>query len=86
MLKGSWAQAVINFDVQAPVTGASVAVFYATGVFFGISGLLILGWQLLRSMTPNLDAAELVMVQDAEDSKQLKVMRLNRNSDKPSGR
>ncbi len=86
MLKGSWAQAVINFDVQAPVTGASVAVFYATGVFFGISGLLILGWQLLRSMTRNLDAAELVMVQDAEDSKQLKVMRLNRNSDKPSGR
>ena len=38
LLKGSWAQTVINLDVQAPVTGASVAIFYATGVFFGASG------------------------------------------------
>src|SRR5213593_1228165 len=32
LFSGSLAQARINLDVQAPVSGASVAIFYASGV------------------------------------------------------
>ena len=34
---GSLDQARINWEVEAPVTGASVAIFYASGVFFAVS-------------------------------------------------
>ena len=86
MLKGSWAQAVINLDVQAPVTGASVAIFYATGVFFGISGLVILAWQLFRTLSGRATEADLVMVQDSEDLKQVDELHLDRSLDKPARR
>lgn len=50
LFSGALAQARINFDVEAPVTGASVAIFYASGVVFAVaSGLLLLLnlWRLL---------------------------------------
>lgn len=37
VLAGSWQQMRINWDTQAPVTGASMAWVYATGVVFGIA-------------------------------------------------
>lgn len=67
MLKGSWQQSVINLDVQAPVTGASVAIFYASGVFFGVSGILILLRDLWRVLGGRLGDDELVIVQDSEE-------------------
>jgi TRAP-type C4-dicarboxylate transport system permease small subunit len=42
MFKGSLAQARINWDVEAPVTGASMAWVYLTGVVFAISTALML--------------------------------------------
>lgn len=50
LFSGALAQARINWDVEAPVTGASVAIFYASGVVFAVaSGLLLLLnlWRLL---------------------------------------
>jgi TRAP-type C4-dicarboxylate transport system permease small subunit len=50
LFSGALAQARINWDVEAPVTGASVALFYASGVVFAVaSGLLLLLnlWRLL---------------------------------------
>lgn len=50
LLHGSIAQVRINLDVRAPVSGASVGLFYAAGAFFAI---VAAGWligQLLRTL------------------------------------
>lgn len=56
ILKGSWAQTAINWDVQAPVTEYSMAWVYSTGVVFALStGMMLLSdmWFTLRGqMTP----------------------------------
>ena len=67
ILSGAWTQTVINLDVQAPVTGASVAIFYATGVFFGISGIVILLYQLWRVLSGKATEAELSSIRGSEE-------------------
>ena len=42
LFKAAWTQAKINWDVQAPVTGASMAIFYAAGVVFAVSAGVLL--------------------------------------------
>lgn len=71
LLKGSWAQAVINADVEAPVTGAPMAVVYASGVAFAVPAGLLLLVELFRTLTGRLRDDELVMVQESEDLAQL---------------
>ena len=66
LLKGSWAQMVINADTEAPVTGASVGIFYASGVLMGGSAIAILLRDLLRTLFVPLSDNELVMVQESE--------------------
>ena len=67
LLKGSWAQMVINADTEAPVTGASVGIFYASGVLMGGSAIAILLRDLLRTLFVPLTDNELVMVQESEE-------------------
>ena len=67
LISGSWQQARINLDVEAPVTGASVAIFYGSGVFFGVSSGLLLLRELWRTLSGQLSESELVMVQESED-------------------
>ena len=67
LLKGSWAQMVINADTEAPVTGASVGIFYASGVLMGGSAIAILLRDLLRTLLVPLIDNELVMVQESEE-------------------
>lgn len=67
LLSGSWQQAVINYEVEAPVTGASMAIFYASGVVFAVSAGVLLLRELYRTLTGQLSDAELVMVQESED-------------------
>ena len=67
LLKGSWAQMVINADTEAPVTGASVGIFYASGVLMGGSAIAILLRDLLRTLFVPLGDNELVMVQESEE-------------------
>ena len=69
--QGSLQQARINLDMQAPVTGMPVAIFYGSGVVFSVlaGGLLLL--QLLRTLTGRISEKELVMVQESEDQAQL---------------
>ncbi len=81
LLKGSWKQSVINLDVQAPVTGASVAIFYATGVFFGASAIVILLRDLWRTVSGKLDDSELVAVKDSEDLQQVQELDLAHSLD-----
>lgn len=67
LLAGSWAQMVINWDTEAPVTGASVGIFYASGVLMGGSSIAILLRDLLRTLFVPLADHELVMVQESEE-------------------
>lgn len=67
LLQGSWAQVKINLDVEAPVTGWSMAVVYAAGIAFAVPAALMLLAQLLRTLTNRLGDDELVMVQESED-------------------
>ncbi len=71
LLKGSWQQSLINLDVEAPVTGWSMAVVYGAGVVFALSTGLLLVRELYRSLSGQLSDAELVMVQESEDLAQL---------------
>jgi TRAP-type C4-dicarboxylate transport system permease small subunit len=67
LFQGSLAQVQINADVDAPVTGMSVGIFYASGVFFAISAALLLLRELIRTLTGKVRDEELVMVQESED-------------------
>ncbi|BEP49515.1 MULTISPECIES: TRAP transporter small permease [Variovorax] len=71
LFSGSLAQAKINWDVEAPVTGASVAIFYASGIVFAVSAAVFLLSDLVRALTGRLGEEELVMVQESEDLAQL---------------
>ncbi|MFJ1259703.1 TRAP transporter small permease [Cupriavidus sp. CuC1] len=71
---GSWQQAKINWDVQAPVTGASVAIFYSSGVAFSVCAGFLLVLQLLRALTGQLSDEELVMVKESEEQAELEAL------------
>jgi TRAP-type transport system small permease protein len=79
LLQGAWQQAQINWDVQAPVTGASVALFYAAGVVFALSTGLMIALDLWRTLSGALDERELVMVQESEDLAQVQELHLDRS-------
>ena len=80
LLSGSWTQARINLDVEAPVTGAPVAIFYAAGVVFALSVLPMLLLDLWRVLSGQLRDDELVMVQESEDLAQIDELHLDRSA------
>ena len=71
LFSGSLAQARINWEVQAPVSGLSVAIFYAAGIAFAVPAGVLLLRELWRTVTGRLREDELVMVQESEDLAQL---------------
>ncbi|MFX1681430.1 TRAP transporter small permease [Mitsuaria sp. CC2] len=70
-LDGSWQQARINLDVEAPVTGASMALFYGSGVVFSVCAGILLLLQLVRLLSGHLRESELVMVKESEEQAEL---------------
>jgi TRAP-type C4-dicarboxylate transport system permease small subunit len=64
---GSLAQTRINLDVEAPVTGAPMAVVYMSGIAFAVPAALLLLRELWRTLSGQLRDDELVMVQESED-------------------
>jgi TRAP-type transport system small permease protein len=82
---GSWQQARLNHDVAAPVTGAPVSIFYASGVVFSVCAGILLLLQLTRLLTGHLRESELVMVKESEEQAELETLQaeLARN-DTPS--
>ncbi|MGO4303628.1 TRAP transporter small permease [Cupriavidus sp. RAF12] len=72
LLKGSWAQAVINAEVTAPVTGAPMAVVYASGIVFSVLAGLIIAMDLIRVLAGRLADEDLIMIQESEESVQMK--------------
>ena len=71
LLTGSVAQARINWDVTAPVTGASMAIVFVAAIFFSVcaAGLLLL--DLFKLLSGRLGDDELVLVQESEEAVQL---------------
>lgn len=67
VFSGSLAQARINLTVQAPVTGASMAWVYATGVVFAVCAAVLLLRDLWRVLTGRLTDEELVMIKGSEE-------------------
>jgi TRAP-type C4-dicarboxylate transport system permease small subunit len=67
LLTGSLAQVKINWDVEAPVSTASMAWFYGAGVVFAVCSGLILLWQFWRTLSGQVGDDELVLVQESED-------------------
>lgn len=60
LLRGAWLQTRINWDVQAPVSGASMAWFYASGLVFAAGAIPCLLLQLRKqwrgqALTPTAD-------------------------------
>jgi TRAP-type C4-dicarboxylate transport system permease small subunit len=50
LLHGALTQMRINADVRAPVTGASVGIFYAAGLVFAVGAAVLLAAQLVRTL------------------------------------
>ncbi len=74
LFKGSLDQARINWDVAAPVTGASTAIFYASGVVFAVSAALLIVRELWRALSGQLSEAEMVMVKESEEQAELETL------------
>ncbi|WP_304305170.1 TRAP transporter small permease [Pseudacidovorax intermedius] len=68
LLQGSIEQTRINWDVEAPVTGLSMAIVYSVGIVFAIGGGLLLLIDLGRLLTGRLREDELVAVQESEEA------------------
>lgn len=67
LFSGALAQTRINLDVQAPVTGASVGIFYASGVVFAVASGLLLLLKLWRLLTGQVRDDQLVRRSGSED-------------------
>src|SRR2546430_8718100 len=67
LFSGSLAQARINLNVEAPVTGASMAFVYGTGVVFAVFAAPLLLRDLWRMVTGKVAEDELVMIKGTEE-------------------
>jgi TRAP-type C4-dicarboxylate transport system permease small subunit len=68
LFSGSLAQVRINWEVEAPVTGASVGIFYAAGIVFAVSAGVLLLREMWRTLSGQLRDDELVMVKESEEA------------------
>ena len=67
LFSGTLAQVKINLDVQAPVTGASMGIFYAAGIAFAVPAALLLLMEIWRTLRGQVSDEDLVMVRESED-------------------
>ena len=71
VFEGSLAQVKINWDVEAPVTGAPMAVVYGAGLVFAVAAMFLLLREIWRAVTGQLSESELVMVTESEEAAEL---------------
>jgi TRAP-type C4-dicarboxylate transport system permease small subunit len=74
IFNGSLAQARINWDVEAPVTGASVAIFYSAGLVFSASAGVFLLYELWLALSGQMSDADMVMVKESEEAGELEAL------------
>ena len=69
VFSGSLAQTRINWTVEAPVTGASMAFVSGTGVVFAVFAFVLLLRDLWRLLSGRIADDELVMTKGSEEEK-----------------
>jgi TRAP-type transport system small permease protein len=74
IFRGALDQVIINWDVQAPVTGASMAIFYGAGVLFAVSAAALLLRDMWRVLSGRITDADLVMVKESEEAGELEAL------------
>jgi TRAP-type C4-dicarboxylate transport system permease small subunit len=84
IFKGSLDQARINWDVAAPVTGATLAIVNAAGIVFAISAAVLLLREMWRALSGQLSEAELVMVKESEEAGELEALQAELDREKKS--
>ncbi|MCW5654351.1 TRAP transporter small permease [Hydrogenophaga sp.] len=67
LLTGGMEQARINLESTAPVTGLSMAVFYASGIVFAMSAIALLLREMWRIASGQASDAELAAVTESEE-------------------
>ena len=68
LFKGSYDQAVINWDTTSAVMEVSMSWFYASGMAFAVLGSLIMANDLWRLLTGQITDADLVLIQESEEA------------------
>ena len=71
LFSGALAQVRINLDVEAPVTGASMAFVYGTGLVFALFAGVLLLRDLWRILAGRLAEDELVMIKGSEEESEI---------------
>ncbi|MBT9550887.1 MAG: TRAP transporter small permease [Hydrogenophaga sp.] len=79
LFSGALTQTLINADVEAPVSGFSMAIFYASGVFFAVSSGLMLLRQLWLVLSGQVRDEDLVHIQESEELTQIDGLHLDRS-------
>lgn len=74
LFSGALAQARINLDVQAPVTGAPMAILYCSGLVFAVAAALFIVYELWLLLTGKLSEKDLVMVKESEEQEELEAL------------
>ena len=74
IFRGALDQAIINWEVQAPVTGTSMALFYGVGVVFAVSAGALLLRDIWRVFSGQISDADLVMVKESEEAGELEAL------------
>lgn len=72
LFKGALDQTQINWRVQAPTTGVSMAIVHIAALVFSTLATAILLLDLWKMFTGQLSDDELVMIQESEEAVQLK--------------
>lgn len=67
LFKGSYDQALINWETTSAVMEVSVSYFYASGMAFAILSAPILLGDLYRLLTGQIDDDNLLLMQESED-------------------
>lgn len=68
LLKGAYAQTLINLESTSAVMEVSMAWFYASGMVFSILGAPILLVDLWRLLTGRISDDQLLLMKESEDS------------------
>lgn len=85
LFQGSVAQAKINWDVAAPVTGLPMAVVYAAAIVFALGAAFLLVLELVQLVTGRLADDQLVAVRESEEAAMLAQV-LAPRQDLPAGK
>jgi len=67
LFRGALAQTMLNWDVTAPSSGASLAWFYSAGIVFSVSAAAILLNDAVRLLTGRVSDDELIIIKESED-------------------